>query len=86
MMQKAGRIVIIIIVVAAAYGMITIFQPITNSMVQTANSSIAASSNWSNYPETQAVLLGWPFWLWMLPGSAGVLATVVVLTKKDNNR
>jgi len=85
MAKKVGEVFLICVFITFAYMLLILFQPITNSFVQSANATISASSNWSNYAGAQEVLVGWPFWLWMIPGALGVICTVLVL-KGGNNK
>lgn len=75
MIKKAGLILLVIFMVIGVYVIMMALQPFTNAVVETVNTT----ANWTNYPETQAVLVGWPFWVYLLPASFGMVATYIIL-------
>ena len=77
-MKKVGTLALIIFTIGFVYLMLLVFQPTINSMAETANSSVNATT----YPETQAVIQGFPFWIWLVPASVGMVAVVVTLSEK----
>ena len=77
-MKTAGTLAIIIFLVGMAYLIIIVMQPVTNSIVESVNATI----DWTNYPETQAVLIGWPLWAYFVPATIGMVAVVIVLSTK----
>lgn len=81
-MNKYVSVALIVAAVVVAYMLITVLQPITVSMVESANTTISASSNLSNYPGTQAALIGWPWWLWFVPAFLGTILVVVELKRQ----
>lgn len=74
-MKKIGTLVIIYAVVVVVYLLMMALQPFTNAMVETANATVNATT----YPETQAVLVGWPFYAYIVPGGIAIIATIAVL-------
>ena len=78
-MGKLGRLIIIIGLVIMAYLMLMVLQPFTNVAIQTAN----ASANWSNFPGGQEAIVGYPFWVYLIPFLIGMLAVVGILRSKD---
>lgn len=82
-MRKYVSVFLIIVFVTLAYLLLMMVQPTINSVVVSANTTIGASSNWSDYPETQAVLEGFPFWIWFVPATIGGAAVVITLKKGD---
>lgn len=74
-MKKIGYLIMIYSAVIVVYLMMMALQGFTNDIVTTVN----ASATWTNYPETQAVLIGWPFWAYLIPAALGLIATVNVL-------
>lgn len=81
-MKKIGRIALICFFVGMAYLLLIVFQPITNAMVETANTGTANWSEHPNYRYAQAVLVGWPFWAYLVPGTIGTFAVVVTLKQE----
>lgn len=79
MLQKAGWILIIYCVIGLVYVLMMTFQPFTNSVVATVNASV----NWTEFPETQALMVGWPFWSYFVPASIGLVLTVMILRDKE---
>lgn len=79
-MKKVGQLILIFAFVVFCYLFMMALQPFTNAVVESTNSTIAAaSSNWTNYKGAQAVLVGWPFWAYLIPASFGAILTVGVL-------
>lgn len=74
-MKTVGALILIIIFVSIAYLMMMMLQPTTNALVATANTS----SNWTNFPGSQEVIVGWPFWSYLIPGALGLIMVVAVL-------
>jgi len=70
----AGVVIIIIF--------ITAIMPVFVDFTSTANTTIAASSNFSDYPGTQSALLAAPLWIYFIPVIVGVVAIVMVLREK----
>lgn len=80
--NKIKLVALIIAGVILCYVFLTIIMPIFVDFASTANTTIAESSNWSDYPGTQAALVGAPFWIYFIPGIVGMAAIVVVLKSK----
>ena len=77
-MRKIGNILLVIFLIGMAYVFLMLFQPATNSIITTANSS----SNWTAHPSfgyAQAVITGWPFWAYLVPVSIGSICVVAIL-------
>lgn len=74
-MKKLGMIILVFFFVGLAYLIMMTLQPFTNQVIDTVNST----ANWTNYPETQAVLVGWPFWAYLLPAGMGMVAVFFIL-------
>lgn len=64
------------------YLVLLAIMPIFTDVTSTANTTITASSNWTDYPGTQAVLLGAPLWIFGIPAVVGIASIVVVLRSK----
>jgi len=65
--------------VTAAYIFLTLFMPTLVDIITTANTTMAASSNMSNYPGTAAVMVGAPLWLYFVPGAIGFVVVILIL-------
>ena len=79
MAKKFGWSVLLWIAVVAAYLVMTVLMPATNSLVSTANASLVATSNMSNYPGLQEGIETAPLWLYFVPALAGVVLQVIIL-------
>lgn len=80
--NKIKQVIFIIAGVVLVYVFLTIIIPILADFAGTANATITASSNFTDYPGTQAVLVGAPFWIYFIPGIVGIVAIVFVLKSK----
>ena len=65
---------------------ITTLMPFFTQIVSTTNTTIAASSNFTNYPGSQGAILSAPFWLYFIPVIVGLIAIVQVLVKHIRGR
>ncbi len=77
-MKKIGTILVVMFLVGFAYILMMMFQPATNAMIETANSTV----NWtahSSFGYAQAAMVGWPFWSYLVPVSIGTIAIVAIL-------
>lgn len=79
---KVKLIAIIIGGVIFCYLILTAIMPVFTDVTGTANETITASSNWTDYPGSQAALVGAPFWIYFIPGVVGIVAIVFVLKSK----
>ena len=61
-----------------AYVVMLAIQPAFNTIVSTANASMWATSNMSNYFGTVEVVNSSPFWIWLVPGGIGIISLVVL--------
>jgi len=81
-MKKVGWVIVLWAGIVIAYIILTAAMPAINSLVQTANETMVATSNMSNYPGSQEAILTAPLWLYFLPGGIGIMATVMILMAK----
>ncbi len=81
--NKIKLVILIIAGVILITGFMTILIPILADFASTANTTIAASSNWSDYPGAQGALIGAPLWLYFIPTILGIAAIVIVLRSKE---
>jgi len=82
-MNKLIHLGIIFLAVVAGYIILAVIMPAINEVTAVAADSINASTNMSNFPGTLEVVQSSPWWLWSLPGIAGVIAAVVMLRKQE---
>ncbi len=76
--MKYFRAFVILAVVVIIDLVMAVFQPLTNTLVSTANATI---TNPADVPEMVATLNSYPLWQWLLPGAVGVVMLAVVLLK-----
>ena len=80
-MSKIGPVVVVIVLVAIAYILLLVVMPLVAEIASTANVTMAASSNMSNYPGTQDTMLSAPWALFFVPGVVGIIAIVIILKR-----
>ncbi len=80
-MSKIGAVLIVVGVVIAAYLIILITHPVMVDIVATANTTMVASSNMSNYPGTSGMLVSTPWIMFFVPGVVGLIVIVAILRK-----
>lgn len=78
-MKKIGMIVLVLIMVVVAYMFLTLIQPTIVAINTSVNTTLAASSNMSNYPGAADVVIGWPLWAYFIPAILGGVAVVGIL-------
>lgn len=79
-MNKLGAVLIVIGIVIACYLILLVVIPsVVVDMVETANATMTASSNLTNYPGTQGFLLSTPLILFFVPGGIGMIVIVIIL-------
>ena len=78
-MNKLGAIIIVVGVVMFCYLVILVVMPVLTDAVSTANTTIAASANLTDYPGTQGFLLSTPWILFWVPGVIGMILVVIIL-------
>lgn len=81
-MKKLGRIAFIILFVTISYIILAVAEAPMRTIVETVN----ATANWSghaDYAKAQAVLIGWQWWVWWIPGPLGIAAIAFVLKFGD---
>lgn len=82
-MNKIWGITLIFIAVVAVYLVMAVMMPAVSDIATVAAASLNSTSNMSNYPGTLEVVESSPWWLWAVPGLAGIIATAVMLKKGD---
>ena len=84
-MNKLWAIVLIVVVVIGVYLMLAVFMPAISDIANNAAVSLNATSNMSNYPGTLETVESSPWWLWAVPGVAGIIAIAVTLKRGDRS-
>ena len=79
MFTKMVKVFAILAAVFVAYLFIIIVVPWLADITVTANTTIAASSNMSNYPGLSGAILGTPLFLFFVPGVIGIILVILVL-------
>lgn len=69
--------------IIVAYIFLAAVMPAMNEIISTANASLVASANMSNFPGTQEAVETAPVWLWAIPGIVGVVSTAILLKRKS---
>ena len=78
-MNKLGAVLIIIGITIFLYLILLVVMPVVVDMVSTANATIVASSDLSDYPGTQGFLESTPWILFFVPGSICMIIIVIIL-------
>lgn len=77
-MKKFGRLILLIVFIGILYLMMMMFQPATNAMIETTNST----ANWSahgNFELAQGAMVYWPWFAYFVPVIIGVPIAVAIL-------
>jgi len=80
-MGKIGQVFIVAVVVTVAYLLLLLTMPTIVDFANTANTTMHASSNMSQYPGTAEAVVSAPWILWFAPGVIG-LASIVIILKR----
>jgi len=80
-MSKIGAVIVVIVVVIIIYLLMLVVTPVLTDVASTANNTMAATSNLTNYPGAAEGVLVAPWFLWWAPGVIGMIAVVVILKK-----
>jgi len=78
-MNKIGQVTLVIVAVIVLYLIMLVVMPLVSDMASTANTTMAASSNLSNYPGATEGIMAAPWVLWFVPGCIGMILIVVIL-------
>jgi hypothetical protein len=82
-MNKILWIGITWLAVIVTYISFAVFMPAVNEISTQAAIELQATSNMSNYPGTLEVVESSGWWMWAIPGIFGIIATVLIVKKKD---
>jgi len=80
-MNKLGAIAIIVGMVIIAYLFLLVAMPVIADAVSTTNTTMAATSNMTNYPGTQEATLATPWVLFFVPGVIGIISVIITLKR-----
>ena len=80
-MNKIGKIILITIGVFLVYMLMLVVSPILTSFASTANTTMAASSNLTNYPGAGEAVLAAPIVLWWAPAIICMIIIVIYLKR-----
>ena len=69
------------VMISLAYIIISFIQPTVQSISDSTWATVNASSNLSNYAGTGESIQLFPFFMWFVPGTIGIVTTVIVLRK-----
>ena len=78
-MNKILAVFVIIAVVIGGYLILLVLQPSIIDIASSANTSLATTSNMSNYAGTQEGILASPYLLFFIPAAIGIYALVLKL-------
>lgn len=81
-MNKLGKIALVSGFVIIAYITLLLIMPVLTDTIVTANATMAASSNMSDYPGTAGFFVSMPWILFFVPAVIGTAAVILIL-KQD---
>jgi hypothetical protein len=67
--------------VITAYIILAISMPAIRELSTEASTQLTASANMSNFPGAQEAVDSSPYYLWFIPGTVGMITTVMFLVK-----
>ena len=82
-MNKAGAIAIVVGTTIILYLILLVIMPFIAGIASTANTTMAASSNLSNYPGAAEGMLAAPLWLMFVPGGLCIVVVIGILRSKS---
>ena len=82
MTKKIVQVFLVVGATVVAYLVLTVIMPVLTDMASTANTTMAASSNMSNYPGMAAATIGAPLWLYFAPAIVALVIIVLILRQK----
>ncbi len=80
-MGKIGQVIIVLVGVIILYLLLMPIMPILTEFASTSNTTMAATSNLTNYPGAAEGVLMAPWLLWFVPGTIGMVLIVVILKR-----
>jgi len=80
-MNKMGHVAVVVGLIVVVYLLLLVVMPVITGLASTANTTMAASSNLSNYPGAAEGVLVAPWILWFVPAVIGMIFIVVILKR-----
>lgn len=80
-MRKMGAIAVTVAMVIICYLLMLVTVPVMVGLISTANTTMTASSNMTNYPGTAGFLTSMPWICWFIPASLGIVVIIMILRK-----
>ena len=80
-MNKIGQVILVVVAVSILYLILLVIMPVLTDIASTANATMTASSNLSNYPGSAEGVVAAPWLLWFTPFGIGMIAIVVILKR-----
>ena len=77
--KKIGAIITIWFLMSMVYVLLTAMMPALTGITGGAATTMAASSNMTNYPGTLEAIQAFPVYVWFIPGGLAFIATVATL-------
>lgn len=78
-MSKFIKIIWVIVGIGLCYLLMLITIPFLADTANTVNTSMAATTNMSNFPGASGALVAAPWVLWFAPGTIGIALVVIIL-------
>jgi hypothetical protein len=78
-MSKIAKVVVVIGLIIIVYLLMLVIMPVVVDIVETANTTINATSNLTQYPGASEGLVSVPWILWFVPGGIGLAAIIYIL-------
>lgn len=83
--KKLGWIAVCWFLMGIAYALIGFVHSTFRGITDGTAATLVASSNMTNYPGTLESVLIMPLIIWFIPAAVGLVATAVILRKKDKD-
>lgn len=78
-MGKVRMTLLLIGALLVVYLIMLVTIPVITDIASSVNTTMAASTNMTNFPGAQGALLGAPWWLWWAPFGIGCVVEVQIL-------
>ena len=80
-MGKVGAVIVVVAATIIVYVLLLVTMPILTDFASTANTTMAATSNLTNYPGAAEGVLMAPWLVWFAPGVICMTVVVVILKR-----
>lgn len=77
--NKIWTVLLVWVLIGVAYLIMAVSWGATQELITEASTQVAASANMSQMPGTQEAIDSSPVWFWVIPGFAGMIATVWIV-------